>query len=253
MYFKFLFKKKSTWVCIAIVLLVIGYSGYVYYDDLRSSTFSAPSSLYSQSASNVKQEEPTKLVYKDVELVDAAWCINNGKWLYYYATLHNPNTKYAVESQFVRVTARDVNNNLIGTCDNAIDRIDPNQDYTFATRGFEVDEIPAKVNIELISIDENDLRNSQTLKPYSPLEIINSTLRSKNIVGEIQNSNNYNINVASIDALFLDSENHILYMETGSVYNLTANSTSPFSIRTYFDGEYDRIICFANPWWTGQD
>ena len=183
-----------------------------------------------------------------LEIKDSGWTIVNDKWLYYYVDLYNPNPDTIVEFPTVRITARDSNNLLLGTDDMVLSKIYPKQHFVFGNQAFSVDEIPATVDFEALEPDDYNLEKLTDTNQYAPLEVVNSGMRSDKVVGDITNSNKYNIDTAVVVAIMKDADGNIVSIENGYVDNVKAGGTTPFSISVYGVSGVATVECYANQW-----
>ena len=186
--------------------------------------------------------------YKDLEVKDSGWCLKNGQWLYYYVVLHNPNEEIAVNLPGFRITARDANGGLLGTTDQILSVIYPGQDFVFGSQAFEVGSMPDKVDFEILTVDDYKLKSVGGLQEYKPLEVVNANLSSDNILGEINNPNDYDLDQVTLVAICRNAAGELIGVENTYVSDVKANATTPFSGYAYIEGEVASIECYANQW-----
>lgn len=197
----------------------------------------------------VASSQPTA-EFKPLEILDSGYLLKNNEWLYYYVDLYNPNNDYAVEFPSIRITARDADNILLGTENQTLSIIYPNQHFIYGSQAFSVDAVPETVTFEAIEPDDYNIKNAATLEPYQPLEVVNTALRSDKIVGEIQNNNAQDYDMACIVALLKNSSGDLVGIESTFVNNVKANGTTPFDISLFLNGNMaiDNYDIFANLW-----
>lgn len=193
-------------------------------------------------------EKADKDSFKNIEIADSGWFLKDKEWVYYYVVLHNPNEKIAVEYPTVRITARDAGGVLLGTEDQTMSIIYPGQDFVFGSQAFSVDEMPDKVEFEMLAAEEYNLQNVSVLDEYQPLEVVNAGIKSEKLLGEIKNPNDYDIDSAGVVALCKNAAGEIIAIETTYVDQVKAGSTTPFSTSVYIDEDVESIECFANQW-----
>lgn len=188
-------------------------------------TSNIPDSAYSSVNTDTTEVLP-------LEIKDSGWVTSNG-YLYYYATLYNPNTEIAVECPSFRITARDGSNVILGTQDQVCSIIYPQQELTYGSQAFAVDEEPATVDFESLAADDYNLKNASVLDTYLPLKAVNVAIRSDKVVGEINNPNDYGFDMAAVTAILKDDYGNLVGVKSTFVDNVAANSTAPFEISTY--------------------
>ena len=182
-----------------------------------------------------------------LELTNTGWIVD-GDYLDYYLTLHNNSDNTIVELPTIRITARDKDNILLGTTDQTLSVIYPGQDFIYGSQAFSVDEIPETVEFEIQPPNDYNLKRADSASEYVPMEVINSALRSDKFVGEISNSNSYNIDMAYVVVLGKDSDGTIIKVEGTFVNNIPATGTAPFDIHLYnFENVTDYEV-YANQW-----
>ena len=186
--------------------------------------------------------------FKDLEVKDSGWCLKNGKWLYYYVVLHNPNEEIAVNLPGFRITARDANGGLLGTTEQYLSVIYPGQDFVFGTQAFEVGSMPESVDFEPLAVEDYNLKNVSGMQEYKPLEVVNANLSSDKILGEISNPNEYDLDQVTLVAVCRNAAGELIGVENTYVSDVKANTTTPFSAYAYIEGEVASIECFANQW-----
>lgn len=189
-----------------------------------------------------------KSSFKNVEISDSGWFVANEKWVKYYVVLHNPNEGIAVELPAFRITARDAGGLLLGTEDQYLSIIYPGQDFVFGSQAFSVDEMPAKVEFEMLDAEEYDLKNASTMEAYKPLEVVNAGLKSDKLLGEINNPNDYDIDTAVLVAICRNAVGEIVAIENTYVDDVKAGASTPFSTSVHIKESVDSVEFFANRW-----
>lgn len=193
-------------------------------------------------------EKSDKADFKNVEIADSGWYLKNNEWLYYYVVLHNPNEKIAVEFPSFRITARDANGVLLGTEDQTLSIIYPGQDFVFGSQAFSVDEMPDKVEFEMLDAEDYNLKNVSVLDEFKPLEVVNAGVKSEKLLGEVKNPNDYDIDTVAVVAICKNAAGEIIGIENTYVDNVKAGSTTPFSTSVYLKESVESVECYANQW-----
>lgn len=195
--------------------------------------------------------KPGSNEFKDLVVEESGYFLVQGyfgTYLYYGFYLYNPNESKIVQFPTVRITARDADGALLGTEDQVMNVIYPLERYAHGFQAFKVDEVPASVSFEVETPKEWNIKSVSTEKPYSPLVVVNYMKRNDKIVGEINNPNDYAIDLVAVTAIFRDSDGNLVCGDTTFVDDVAAGTTTPFemSISSYFsafDFEMD-----AKPW-----
>lgn len=172
------------------------------------------------------------------------------EYLYYSVILYNPNEDKAIEFPSFRITARDASGVLLATEEQTLSAIYPKQDFVYAFQAFDVDEIPANVDIEVLEAEEYNIKKVSMLDnpEYAPLSIINSAFRKNSIVGEIQNDNDYDIKSGVVAVVFRDADGKLIGGQSTYVDSIKANTTTPFDISIYNNFATENYEIYANIW-----
>ena len=184
---------------------------------------------------------------KELEITESGWYVDNN-YLMYYIVMHNPNDEIAVEYPGFRITARDSSNTVLGTEDQTLSIIYPGQDFFYGFQAFSVDETPTTVEFEIISPDDNNLKKASTLDEYSSLEVINTAEREGKFVGEIQNSNDYDIESAIVTCICKDAQGNLTYVNSTFIDDIKTGSSVPFEISHNKDIDISNVEYYANKW-----
>ena len=185
--------------------------------------------------------------FKGVEITDFEWCVS-GNYLHYYVAVHNLSEEVAVTVVPFRITARDAEGMLLGTEETGVSIVYPGKDRIGGDMAFSVEEMPASVDIEILDIDDYDLRNVSLLDAYQPLELVDTGIRSDKMMGEIYNPNAYDISIGRVIAICRNSEGTLVDVETLNVYDLKAGSKTPFSTSVYLREQVENIEFFVDRW-----
>lgn len=181
-----------------------------------------------------------------IEIKDSGWVTRNG-YLYAWFDLYNPSEDTAVDLTTVRVTARDASNALLGTNDQVVSIIYPQQDYVYGFQMFSVEEEPSTVEFSVLENEDYNLEKAAGLDPYVPMEAINVAVRDGKIVGEISNSNDYTIDMVAVVCLCKDASGNLIGIASTFVDDVAASTTTPFEVSTYIDG-ISSVEAYATFW-----
>ena len=185
--------------------------------------------------------------FKSMELQDSGWIVSDD-YLSYYVNIYNPNEDIAVEYPKFRITARDASGVVIGTEDQTLSILYPQQNFIYGSLGFSVDEMPTTVDFEIIDPDDNDLKSLGGLNSYEPLEVVNTAVREDKIVGEINNPNDYDIDDVALVILCKNSKGELVNIASTFVEDCKAGTTTPFSESVYAEDEIAEVEAYANQW-----
>lgn len=183
-----------------------------------------------------------------LEIKDSGWTLVNNEWLYYYVSLYNPNEETVINYPSFRVTARDEDGVLLGTHDQVLSVIYPQQEFVFGSQAFKVDDKPEIVKFEALEPADYGLKTIDTVEPFEPFEVINTGIRSDKIVGEIVNPNETDFSSVVLVAVCKDAEGNIISIQNTYANELKAGSTVPFEIRVRTDSEIADFEVYANQW-----
>lgn len=189
-------------------------------------------------------------MFQTLEIADSGYYLRNNEYVYYYVDLFNPNKNYAVKYPNIRIVARDANNILLGTKEQTLSIIYPNQHFVYGSQAFSVDETPTTVTFETIAPDDYNIKNANTLEPYQPFEVVNTAFRSDKIVGEIQNRSSTDYKMVVVVVLLKNASDELIGIEQTFVDKVKANSSTPFEISLLFSDNLavDHYDVYANQW-----
>lgn len=191
-----------------------------------------------------------------LEMVDSGYAIKDGYDTYYiqYAIIvKNPNNERAVEFPKVRLTARDDKGAILGTDDIVGSSILAGGTWYSAFQGPSVDSEPATVDFEIVQPDDSDWVSPDRIdNAGDPLSVENPTKREDKIVGEVSNSNDFDISSVAVVVLFRDDNGKLLAGETTYTDKVTAGGKIPFELSLWgADDAYitDNFEVYAYPWY----
>lgn len=183
-----------------------------------------------------------------LEITDSGWFLKSGKWLYYYVKLYNPNEDIVVELPSFRITARDANGVLLGTDDQVLSVIYPQQEFVYGFQAFAVDEMPETVEFQPLEPKEYNLKRTSAAEPYEQLEVVNTGVRSDKLVGEVVNHNDYSIDMAAVVVIGRDSAGNISEIQGTFIDQLAPGASTPFELRIDSNAEIADYEVYANQW-----
>ncbi len=200
--------------------------------------------------------------FQPLEVKEFGYSVINGE-IVYAACIHNPNESMHVNFSTIRVSAKDANGVILGTKEDYLNQIYPQQDVWISWSGCEVEEDPLTVIVEVKPYDESSVRKVSKAQhqTYIPLRVINYAKREKSysswidstlfsgykIVGEIINENDYSIKSANVTVVYRDEEGKIIGGQTEMVSSIAANGTTPFEMDEYANYSFgDSIELYAS-------
>ena len=196
--------------------------------------------------------DPSENEFKALGIKEYGYCISDAGYLYIAVILNNPNTQYAVEFPSFRVTAYDEADKVIGTEDQTLSVIYPNQDFAYAGQCFKVSTEPIRVDVTVIEPDEYNITNPNSLEysTYIQMQGEGTSIIDEKILGEISNQNTYDIDSAIATVLFRDSEGKLVGGDCTFIDKIPAGGKTPFEIKTTYSDIVvtDNYEVWANIW-----
>ncbi|MDE5582432.1 MAG: hypothetical protein K2J08_01830 [Ruminococcus sp.] len=194
------------------------------------------------------------VIAENYEINEFEWNVN-GNRLYYYVKIHNSNEDYCIKYPKFKVTAKDKDGIVLGTEEQMLSIIYPNQDFIYASDVGSVEEIPSEVNIEIVEPEKRHfIKESESeYSGYKPLTVINTTVRESGLtpkmVGEVQNDNDFAIEHAVIAIVYIDKDGkYIPAANPTFVDNISANSSVAFETSISKDYKNFDYEVYANIW-----
>lgn len=247
---------KKWSVCVISILLAVSMTacsgGRRMANPLKSK-----SNLKQVSAAETNQKVQVENVPEPLQLAESNYAVKRGPdafYIQYAFIVKNPNTEKGVRFPKIRITAKNANDEILGTTDIVGKEIGTTGMWYSASQAFHTDEEPAAVDFEIIQPGDSDWVPQKYLEyPGEELQIENAAKRSDKIVGEISNPNNYEINGAAVIVLFRDDTGRLLAGKTTYTKNITANGKIPFEL-SLFGRENETYITenfevHASPWY----
>ena len=186
--------------------------------------------------------------FKNIEITDSGWIMQNEKFLKYYVVLHNPNESIVVEHPSFRITARDGEGNLLETTDQTISVVYPGQDFFFGSQAFSLDTMPDSIEFEILDAKDYNLKDISIMHEFKQLEVVNTNAGSDKLLGEISNPNDYDIDRVVVVAIYRNASGEVIGIENTYVKDVKAGTTTPFSDGVRIKEEIGSVDCYANVW-----
>ena len=187
---------------------------------------------------NINGVEVTMRGNDYLNVKEFAWYIS-GDYLHCVIVMCNTNSKYAIEYPEFRVTAYNVENKVMGTEEQTLSLIYPNQEFVCNQLLFEVDEEPSKIKVTLLEPDKYDILTPSKLDYETYIQMLgqNISVMDDLVTGEIYNPNDYDVESAVVTVVFRNDDGAIIYAEETYVDQIYANDSVPFEVDIYTDIE----------------
>ncbi len=187
---------------------------------------------------NINGVEVTMRGNDYLDIKEFAWYIS-GDYLHCVIVMHNTNSKYAIEYPEFRVTAYNAENKVMGTEEQTLSLLYPNQEFVYDYMLFEVDDKPSKIKVNLLEPKDYNITATSKLdyETYEQMAGQNISVMDDLVTGEIYNPNDYDVESAVVVVVFRNNEGEIIFGEHTYVDQIYANDTVPFDIDIYTDIE----------------
>lgn len=172
-------------------------------------------------------------------------------YAYYGVTLNNPNADWAMQLPVLTITAKGEDGSIVGTSDQTLFYIAPNDTISF---GSVIDcngKVPATVEF---SIHSGTFVPGDTsgIIPVSSFSVSNTSeivqdYGAVSYTGEVANNSDSDIDMVAVTVL-LKSNGSIVYGDTTYVDNMTAGTTKPFELSEYNLPEHDEYVISVQGW-----
>lgn len=189
----------------------------------------------------------------DLEITKAGYSVVNG-YLYYALAIHNNSDNKAVITPGYRYTAKVADGTILGTDEHYLFTIYPGQDCVWGFLAFQVPEMPATVEFDLIPPSEYNIMSADmmTHPEFKQYEIKNISEKSdpvlgSTIMGEVYNPNDYTVDQVAVSVVFLDADGVIQGGDITFVDHVGAKSSVPFSLNPTCPTTSDYQV-FASSW-----
>ena len=217
-------------------------------------TKNIPSDAFSSSqdtkhtSENKQTTESTQNDFQPLEIRDYGWYLSNGKYLYYYVKIYNPNKNVAVRYPSFKLQARSSDGSLLGIYDQTLSIIYPEQEFIYGSQAFSVDDVPASVEFTMMDVKDRNRVNIKLLDSFEPLQVINTSVRSDKIVGEVYNPNSDTYDTVIVVAICRDASGNLVKVETDFISDVRGQSNAAFSMYAYNTSEYYSVEYYAYQW-----
>ena len=173
-----------------------------------------------------------------------------GGFLYCSVKVHNPNTDLAVLYPTVRITARDSSGTLLGTQDQTLSTIYPQQDFWYSGQLLQVDEAPSSVEFTIVQPDDYNIVSASTLEQstFTPLLVESVAMHSERLVGEVVNKNDFDLDMIVVAAVFRNEDGDIIGGESTFVDKLPSSGSVPFDMPIHSEFAKCNYEVYANSW-----
>lgn len=183
-----------------------------------------------------------------------AW-FKPGDYLKCAIVIHNSSNDKAVEYPTFRITAYDANNKVLGSEEQTLSVIYPQQDFVCYQLCFEPTAAIARITVTLVEPDDYNITPVSSLDHPQFVTMVGQNISVnvgdlfESVTGELYNSNNYKLDSAMVTVIFRDKDGKIFYAEHGFVDKVPANGTIPFDIDINVDGK-EPASCevYGYPW-----
>ena len=189
---------------------------------------------------------------KNLKITDNGYCLNDG-YLYYMATVENPNAEKVAELPTVRITAKDSEGNVISTSDGGFMEIYPKSQAT-TTGMIEVSAEPSSVDFEVLTdnytwINLNEATYAET--PNLKAENYNLTvddLGFASVSGNIVNGNSNEYDTVQVSIVCKDDNNNVIACENTYINHVAANGNTPFTLDMLTTNHSNNYQIYVIPW-----
>ena len=189
----------------------------------------------------------------DFEVKEYGYMIDNG-FLFVSAILHNPNKDTAIELPSFRMTATAKDGSVLGTSDQTLSVIYPEQDFAYAGQAFEVKGEIAEFTLEPIPTkDYNFVKVADMEHPaFKQLKVdkikwVEDEFFPK-YTGIIINENDYDISNAIVTVLYRDADGKLAGGDDTFVDSLAAGKKTPFELNANDAAKGKTYEIYANNW-----
>ena len=229
-------------LCLAVLLSFAACGGN------KSNTGKADSGT--SEATQAKVEESEK---KEIEIKEYGYSIQQG-YLYASVIVHNPNKDTAIELPSFRMTATGKDGSILGTEDQTLSIIYPEQDFAYAFQAFEVKGEVAKFTVDPIPAEDYKFKSVTELEhpSFKPLKTENVKWVDDDyfpkFTGEISNENDYAISSAIVTVLYRDADGKLAGGDSTFIDGVTAGAKTPFELSANDSAKGMTYEVYANNW-----
>lgn len=216
----------------------------------ESESSSDESSGNAVSNDSSENKEPT-----EISLTESGYSVvDNGYgniYVYYSATLNNPNTDVAAQFPVIKITAKGADNSIIASSDQTLFYVAPNDSVTFGSLVDCNGVAPATVEITassggFIPGDSEGIVHTSNLVISNTSEIPGA-YGDTSYTGEIENTGDKDLASVAV-TVTLKNNGNIVYGDTTYVSNLAAGTKQAFELSEYNVPEHTEFIITAQSW-----
>lgn len=212
------------------------------------------SSASKDNSISKKSTTETTTSKKEVKLIESGYNISKSdsdRYLYYAATLENPNKDYALEFPKIIVTAKNKDGSILASDEQVLNFIAPGDKVSFASMTDCKGKTPYKVEIttdsgDYISSDSEQIMPTKTFK-ISNISESKGDFGEYSYTGEVENKGNRDISQVAVTIL-LKKKGKIVSGTTTFIDDLNAGSKKAFDTSEYNLPNHDEYVVSASSW-----
>jgi len=201
-------------------------------------------------AGNISVSEDTNSKFIPLDIAESGYTMIEGGFLYCSVKVHNPNTDLAILYPTVRITARDAGGALLGTQDQTLSTIYPQQDFWYSGQLLQVDEAPSSIEFTIVQPDDYNIVPASTLEQstFTPLSVESTAMHSERLVGEVVNKNDFDLDMIVVAVVFRNEDGDIIGGESTFVDKLPSSGSVPFDMPIHSEFVNCNYEVYANSW-----
>lgn len=201
-------------------------------------------------AGNISVSEDTNSKFIPLDIAESGYTMIEGGFLYCSVKVHNPNTDLAILYPTVRITARDAGGALLGTQDQTLSTIYPQQDFWYSGQLLQVDEAPSSIEFTIVQPDDYNIVPASTLEQstFTPLSVESTAMHSERLVGEVVNKNDFDLDMIVVAVVFRNEDGDIIGGESTFVDKLPSSGSVPFDMPIHSEFANCNYEVYANSW-----
>lgn len=185
-----------------------------------------------------------------LDVKEFGWYVT-GDYLECVITITNKSSDYAIKCPAFRITAYDKDNKVMGTEEQVLSIIYPNQDFSACCLLFEISKLPSQIVITMLKPDDNFVVSPSLLTnpSYVPMKGTGISVHKDSVTGEIYNPNDYDIDTAWVTVIFRNDDGDIVFGALHFVEQLPAGRSAPFEVHFYTEKKLPSDCeVLAYPW-----
>ncbi len=202
------------------------------------------------SSDSSESKEPSEITITEsgYSVVDNGY---GNVYVYYSATLNNPNTDVAAQFPVIKITAKGSDGSIVASSDQTLLYIAPDDSVTFGSLVDCNGIVPATVEItassgDFIPGDSESVVHTSNLAVSNTSEIP-GTYGDTSFTGEIENTGDKDLTSVAV-TVTLKNNGTIVYGDTTYISNLTAGTKQAFELTEYNVPEHTEFIITAQSW-----